>query len=177
MPPRLLAVRETDDRQEIIRDQQEVTRLLREAYGETVKAGRHRNRPTEAELSSVIEGLQPTLEGLANWDIRTERTVSLLESLDRFLASGPSKNQGYNRFGHLTLPSLEKLVEARVQKLDPYWIEAKKDVSQRSEKEREIPDYLGIDAIYGFYEQQPSKTLSEVRARMEELFGATAKAS
>ncbi|MGK8235795.1 phospholipase D family protein [Roseovarius sp. MS2] len=177
LPPRLLAVREIDDRQEIIRDQPEATRLLREAYGETVKAGKHRDRPTEAELSSVIEGLQPTLEGLAHWDIRPERTVSLLESLDRFLASGPSKNQGYNRFGHLTLPSLEKLAEAWAQELDPYWIEAKKDVSQRSEKEREIPDYLGIDAIYGFFEQQPSKTLSEVRARMEELLDAAEQAS
>jgi hypothetical protein len=97
--------------------------------------------------------------------------------LDRFLASGPSKNQGYNRFGHLTLPSLEKLAEAWAQELDPYWIEAKKDVSQRSEKEREIPDYLGIDAIYGFFEQQSSKTLAEVRARMEELFGAAEQAS
>ncbi|PSL17240.1 phospholipase D family protein [Shimia abyssi] len=177
LPPRLLGVRETGDRHEIIRDQPEVTRLLREAYGETVKAGKHQDRPTEAELSSVIEGLQPTLEGLAHWDIRPERTVSLLESLDRFLASGPSKNQGYNRFGHLTLPSLEKLAEAWAQELDPHWIEAKKDVSQRSEKEREIPDYLGIDAIYGFFEQQPSKTLSEVRARMEELFGAAEQAS
>ncbi|MCA0929758.1 phospholipase D family protein [Ruegeria profundi] len=177
LPPRLLAVRETDDRQEIIRDQPEVTRMLREAYGETVKAGKHQDRPTEAELSSVIEGLQPTLEGLSHWDIRPERTVSLLESLDRFLASGPSKNQGYNRFGHLTLPSLEKLAEAWAQELDLYWIEAKKDVSQRSEKERDIPDYLGIDAIYGFFKQQPSKTLSEVRARMEELFGAAEQAS
>lgn len=39
LPPRLLAVRAIDDRQEIIRDQPEVTRLLRDAYGETVKAG------------------------------------------------------------------------------------------------------------------------------------------
>lgn len=97
----------------------------------------------------MIEGLQPTLEGLAHWRIRPERTVSLLESLDRFLASGPSKNQGCNRFGHLTLPSLEKLAEAWAQELDPYWIEARKDVSQRREKKREIPDYLGIDTIYG----------------------------
>ncbi|MEL6413949.1 MAG: phospholipase D family protein [Pseudomonadota bacterium] len=177
LPPRLLAVRETGDRQEIIRDQPEVTRLLRGAYSETVNAGKQQNRPTGAELSSVIEGLQPTLEGLAHWDIRPERTVSILESLDRFLTSGPSKNQGYNRFGHLTLPSLEKLAEAWAQELDPYWIEAKKDVSHRSEKDREIPDYLGIDAIYGFFEQQPSKTLSEVRARMDELLGAAEQAS
>ncbi len=177
LPPRLLAVREIDNRQEIIRDQPEVMRLLREAYGETVKAGKHQDRPTEAELGSMIEGLQPMLEDLVHWDIRPERTVSLLESLDRFLSSGPSKNQGYNRFGHLTLPSLEKLAEAWAQELDPYWIEAKKDVSQRSEKEREIPDYLGIDAIYSFFEQKPSKTLSEVRVRIEELVGAAEQAS
>ena len=77
----------------------------------------------------------------------------------------------------MTLPSLEKLAETWAQELDPYWIEAKKDVSQRSEKEREIPDYLGIDAIYGFFEQQPSETLSEVRARMEDLLRAAEKAS
>jgi hypothetical protein len=57
LPPRLLAIRESGDRQEIIRDQPEVTRLLRQAYGETVKAGKHEDRPTESELSSVIEGL------------------------------------------------------------------------------------------------------------------------
>ncbi|WP_246413791.1 hypothetical protein [Rubricella aquisinus] len=177
LPPRLLAVRETGDRQEIIRDQPEVTRLLREAYGETAKAGKHQKRLTEAELSSAIEGLQPTLEGLAHWDIRPERIVSLLESLDRFLESGPSKNQGYNRFGHLTLPSLEKLAEAWAQELDPFWIEAKKDVSQRSEKERDIPDYLGINSIYGFFEQQRPKMLTKVRSRMEHLLAAAEKAS
>jgi len=30
----------------------------------------------------------------------------------RILASGPPKNQGYNRLRHLTLPSLGKLAEA-----------------------------------------------------------------
>lgn len=109
--------------------------------------------------------------------IRPERTVSLLESLERFLASGPSKNQGYNRFGHLTLPYLEKLAESWAQELDLFWIEAKKDVSQRSADQREIPDYLGIDAIYGFFEQQPSMTLSEVRTRMEELLDAAEQPS
>ncbi len=177
LPPRLLAVREINDRQEIIRDQPQVTRLLRDAYGETVKTGNHQARPTEAELSSVIEDLQPTLEGLVHWDIRPERTVSLLESLDRFLASGPSKNQGYNRFGHLSLPSLEKLSESWAQELDSFWIEAKKDVSQRSAERREIPDYLGIDAIYDFFARQPLKTLSLVRSRMEELFTAAEQAS
>ncbi|WP_434054907.1 MAG: hypothetical protein RDA78_08590 [Roseibium sp.] len=177
LPPRLLAVREREDRQEIIRDQPEVTRLLHQAYGETVKAGRHMERPTGARLSAMIEELQPTLEGLTHWDIRPERTVSLLESLDSFLSSQPSKNQGYNRFGHLTLPSLEKLAESWARELDPYWIEAKKDVSLRSAERREIPDYLGIDAIYTFFEQQPAHTLAGVRSRMEELFQAADQAS
>ncbi|WP_254683746.1 hypothetical protein [Ruegeria sp. AD91A] len=97
--------------------------------------------------------------------------------MERFLASGPSKNQGYNRFGHLTLPYLEKLAESWAQELDLFWIEAKKDVSQRSADQREIPDYLGIDAIYGFFEQQPSMTLSEVRTRMEELLDAAEQPS
>lgn len=177
LPPRLLAIRESGDRHEIIRDQPKVTRLLRQAYGETVKAQMHQLRPTEAELSSVIGDLQPALEGLTHWDIRPERTVSLLESLDRFLSSAPSKNQGYNRFGQLTLPSLEKLAEAWAQELDTYWIEAKKDVSQRSAEQREIPDYLGIDMIFGFFIQQSSNTLSEVRSRMEELLAAAEQVS
>jgi len=177
LPPRLLAIRESGERQEIIRDQPEVTRLLRQTYNETVKVGKHQDRPTGAELSSLIEGLQPTLEGLKHWDIRPERTFSLLESLDRFLSSAPSKNQGYNKFGHLTLPSLEKLAEAWAKELDPFWIEAKKDVSQRSAEQKEIPDYLGINAIYSFFEQQPSTALSKVRSRMDELLDAAEQAS
>jgi len=154
-----------------------VARLLCEAYDETVKAGKHQESPTKAVLSSVIEELQPNLEELTHWDIRPERTVSLLESLDRFLSSGPSKNQGYNRFGHLTLPSLEKLAEAWASELDPYWIKAKKDVSQQSARKGEIPDYLGIDAIFGFFEQEPAETLLEVRTRMEDLLEASNQAS
>lgn len=177
LPPRLLAVREREDRQEIIRDQPEVARLLGQAYDETVEAGKHQTRLSETAISSVIEGLQPTLENLVHWDIRPERTVSLLGCLDTFLSSAPSKNQGYNSFGHLTLPSLEKLAEVWAQELDLFWIEAKKDVSQRSADQKEIPDYLGIDAIYGFFEQQPGKTLSEVRSRMEGLLDAAEKVS
>ena len=67
---------------------------------------------------------------VAVWGLlRPERTVSLLESLDKFLASGSSKNQGYNRFGHLKLPHLEKVAESWAQELDLFWIEAKEDVS------------------------------------------------
>lgn len=176
-PPRLLAIRDRGERQEIVRDQPEVARLFRQAYSETVKAGQHQDRPTAAQLNSVIEDLQPTLEALKHWDIRPERTVSLLESLDTFLSSNDSSDQGHSRFGQLTLQSLEKLAEAWAQELDPYWIEAKKDVSQRSAEQREIPDYLGIDTIHGFFEQQSSKTLSEVRFRMGELLAAAERSS
>tara|TARA_R110002095_G_scaffold211442_1_gene199644 strand:- start:18 stop:3200 length:3183 start_codon:yes stop_codon:yes gene_type:complete len=89
LPPRMLAIRELGERQEIVRDQPKVTRLLRQAYDKTIKAGKHQDRPTETELISVIDGLQPSLEALTHWDIRPERTVSLLESLDRF-RSGPA---------------------------------------------------------------------------------------
>ncbi len=72
---------------------------------------------------------------------------------------------------------LEKLAETWAQELDPFWIEAKKDVSQRSAEQREIPDYLGIDGIFGFFERQPEAILTQARSRMEKLLEAAERAS
>jgi len=170
-PPRLLAILEKDEGREIVRDQPEVGRILSQAYGETVQAGMHRAPPTDAELSVLIDGIHPTLEGIRHWDIRPERTVSLLGSLADFLSDEPSKNQGhgYDLFGHLTLNALEKLAEAWALELDPLWIEAKKEVNHLSASQKQIPDYLGLEAIHTRLEDLPSQQLSEIRARMEEV--------
>ncbi len=69
----------------------------------------------------------------------------------------------------LTLPALEKLTETWAHELDPFWIEAKQAVSQKSASGKAIPDYLGIDAIEAELGRQPDDVVDAVRRRMTDL--------
>ena len=169
LPPRLLAVRDVDGRAEIIGDQTEAARLLFLAYIETRRRGMQDHRRDMTHLTETFNRLGSTLAYLTHWDIRPARTVSLLASLSDFLTGQAAADAGQATFGTLTLPALEKLAEAWAHELDVFWIEAKEGVSQRSASGGEIPDYLGIDAIYKAFSAQPDDIRAAVRARMSEL--------
>lgn len=172
LPPRLLAVRDDGGRAEIIGDQTEAARLLSQAYAETRHLDRHNIRPEFAQVTATLDRLRGTLGQLTHWDIRPARTVSLLASLASFLTGRPVTDGGQGQFGDLTLPAIEKLAEAWAHELDVFWIEAKEAVSQRSASGGEIPDYLGIDAIYSAFCAQPDEVRVAVRVRMHDLIGA-----
>ena len=70
----------------------------------------------------------------------------------------------------MTLRALEKLAEALAHELDVFWIGAKEAVSRRSASGGEIPDYLGIDAIYEAFRGLPEDVRAAVSARMKNLF-------
>ena len=169
LPPRLIAVRDVGGRAEIVGEQTEAVRLLSEAYAETRRRGLQDRRPDFGRLSSTLGQIGSTLAHLTHWDIRPARTVSLLASLSSFLSGKATTDKGQELFGTLTLPVLEKLAEAWAYELDVFWIEAKERVSQRSAAGGDIPDYLGIDAIYKAFSEQPETTRTGVRARMQEL--------
>jgi len=169
LPPRLIAVRDDDGRAEIIGDQTEAARLLSNAYAETRRLRRHDIRPEFAQVTATLDRLRGTLGQLTHWDIRPARTVSLLASLAGFLTDRPVTDGGQGQFGDLTLPALEKLAEAWAHELDVFWIEAKEAVSQRSASGGEIPDYLGIDAIYRAFGEQPDEVRLAVHGRMGQL--------
>ncbi len=169
LPPRLLAVRDSNGQAEIIGEQAEAVRLLAAAYAETCCRGLQTTRPDMTNLSNTLARLGSTLAHLTHWDIRPARTVSLLGSLARFLTEAPISDDGRALFGTLTLPALEKLAEAWAHELDAYWIDAKQMVSQRSAKGHDIPDYLGIDAIHTAFDRQPDATRGQVKARMLDL--------
>ena len=170
LPPRLIAVRDVDGRAEIIGDQVEAARLLSAAYAETRRRGMRSHRPELNAISATFSRLGSTLAHLTHWDVRPARTVSLLSSLASFLSGHDTGDTGQGLFGSLTLPTLEKLAEAWAHELDVFWIEAKETVSQRSASGTEIPDYLGIDAIYRAFQEQPDDVRSAVSERMQELF-------
>lgn len=170
LPPRLLAVRDIDGRAEIIGDQTEAARLLSSAYSETRRRGKQDHRPDLSEISTTFSRIGSNLAHLTHWDIRPARTVSLLASLAGFLAERESSDAGQELFGNLTLPALEKLAEAWAHELDVFWIEAKEMVSQRSASGAEIPDYLGIDAIFREFKGQSEEVRDAVRERMNLLF-------
>ena len=172
LPPRLLAVRDDGGRAEIIGDQTEATRLLADAYAETRRLGRHDVRPEFAQVTVTLDRLRGTLGQLTHWDIRPARTVSLLASLAGFLTGRTVTDGGRGQFGDLTLPALEKLAEAWAHELDVFWIEAKEAVSQRSATGGEIPDYLGIDAIFSAFCAQPDDVRDAIRVRMDDLIAA-----
>ncbi|WP_324751436.1 hypothetical protein [Roseovarius sp. Pro17] len=169
LPPRLLAVRDVAGRAEIVGDQTEAARLLGGAYAETRRRGMQDHRPDLTEMSATLSRLGSTLAHLTHWDIRPARTVSLLASLANFLTGQSLVDAGQELFGTLTLPALEKLAESWAHELDVFWIEAKETVSQRSASGGEIPDYLGIDAIYRAFQEQPDDVRTAVNERMNEL--------
>jgi len=78
------------------------------------------------------------LAALTHWDLRPERTVSLLASLGWYLDHGGSQSEqgpddlGASEFGHLTLPALEYLANEWSILLDPSWI-AKKNIQAKAE--------------------------------------------
>ena len=158
-----------DGRAEIIGDQAEAARLLNAAFTETKRQGLQDHRPGVAEMSATLGRLAATLSHLTHWDIRPARTVSLLASLAGFLTEGSSQDDGQELFGKFTLPALEKLAEAWAHELDVFWIEAKEAVSQRSAGGGEIPDYIGMDAIYGAFSRQPPEVRAALRSTMESL--------
>ncbi|MFO6462815.1 hypothetical protein ACK8OR_00360 [Jannaschia sp. KMU-145] len=170
LPPRLIAVRDVDGRAEIIGDQVEAARLLSAAYAETRRRDMQSHRPELNAISATFSRLGSTLAHLTHWDVRPARTVSLLSSLASFLSGHDTGDAGQRLFGSSTLPTLEKLAEAWAHELDVFWIEAKETVSQRSASGGEIPDYLGIDAIYRAFQEQPDDVRSAVSERMQELF-------
>jgi hypothetical protein len=166
-PPRLLALRERGGLLETVGDQAEAASLLSAAFRETQRRGRHHIAPRLGEISGMLDGLADALPQLTHWDIRPARTVSLLASLARFLDGGPVEDDGRALLGHLTLPTLEKLAEVWAHELDPFWIDAKQQVSQKSATGGDIPDYLGIETVEAAFARQPEEALTAVRERMQ----------
>lgn len=88
---------------------------------------------------------------LKEWDLRPERTISLLESLAAFLAPAldfdpemPTLDQLL--FGDLDLDGLEVLCETWARHLDPWWINAKRAVRESLEQDR-AAGYISLDEI------------------------------
>ena len=177
LPPRLIAIREEALGLEVIGEQAEAARLLDTAYTSTVAAGRHQHRPTLQEVQNTLGHLSEALGALTHWDIRPARTVSLLASLAAFLDPGATDGEGHLVFGHLTLPCLEKLAEVWASHLDPAWITAKQTISSRSKTGREIPDYLGIDAIVRCFLEGPAEGINRASENMQDLLTRCREAS
>jgi hypothetical protein len=167
--PRLLLLREIADQTEISGDQAEAGRHLVAAFRETKRRGLHLHSPRLDQVSGLLANLAETLPNLTHWDIRPARTVSILASLARFLSGQVVDDGGRSIFGDLTLPALEKLAEAWAQELDPSWIEAKQAISDKSAKDKSIPDYLGISSIEELFYAQAQSKLGEIRSRAETL--------
>jgi hypothetical protein len=168
-PPRLLLLQENAEQAEISGDQANAARHLVQAFLETKRRGLHQAAPQLDQVSVLLSRISETLPSLTHWDIRPARTVSILASLARFITGAPAEDGGRSLLGDLTLPALEKLAEAWAHELDPSWIEAKQAISDKSAKEKSIPDYLGIASIEAVFYTQPQSILDTIRARAEHL--------
>jgi hypothetical protein len=175
--PRLLLLRENGAQTEISGDQAAAARHLVDAFSETKRRGLHNKAPSLDQVSGLLSNLAETLPNITHWDIRPARTVSILASLAHFLSGQSVDDGGRSIFGDMTLPELEKLAEAWAQELDPSWIAAKQAISDKSVKDKNIPDYLGISSIEELFYLQPQSTLDEVRARAERLLNFCRSAS
>lgn len=110
-------------------------------------------------LTKAIETLGARVSQLRDWDLRSERTVSLLDSLSVFLSSGsetdptrlqsalPETGQDELLFGDLSLRGIEFLAETWAKKLDPYWIQAKQEVRESFTNGGAPESYIATDQI------------------------------
>ena len=190
-PPRLIGVRA----REVIRGQVECVNLLRESYENTKRLGRHTQSPSRAQLSDAIDNAVGSLVSLKQWDLRPERTVSLLASLASFLeADADPAREGEDVFGDLTLPALEYLANTWSVLLDPSWIEAKKHVQNMSSTSKrpmrgqaqdqllsseieEIPDYIGSELVLRFFKARDARDLERDRSLMRKALDNASRAS
>jgi len=174
-PPRFVAIRHDGDRPETVRDQVEIARTLREAYGRTKKADLHLERPSVNSALAGAERAYGTISGLRHWDIRPDRLVSSLWSLDRFLCGKWREDRGERRFGHLPLKALERLAECWIRELDPAWQRIKRDIDDP--KQGGIPDYCGVTGDKGILELfiRDNEEIGKIRGRMEAFIEKTEK--
>ena len=147
-PPRLLMI---DDDGQLDNNQISCARFLRQAYEETVARGLHRVAPQIDDLMSAIERLGEQVAHLKEWDLRPERTESLLISLSTFLAPALGldarvANLDQELFGDIGLDGIEVLCETWARHLDPYWIRAKQAVRESIVQDR-AAEYISLDEI------------------------------
>lgn len=155
-PPRILLI---DADGYIRRNQIGCAQILRQAYLDTMEAGMHRIPPDTTRLSNAIELLSHRISELREWDLRPERTVSLLDSLSLFLSqepgfglvlpeeSGDTCPLDERMFGGLSLRGLEYLTETWARVLDPYWIQAKQEVRESFASGGAPESYIAVDQI------------------------------
>ena len=155
-PPRILLI---DADGYVRRNQIGCAQILRQAYLETMEAGMHRISPDATRISNAIELLSQRIAELREWDLRPERTVSLLDSLSLFLAQGPDiglkplepKSDvcplDEYMFGDLSLRGLEYLAETWARILDPYWIKAKQEVRESFASGGAPESYSAVEQI------------------------------
>ncbi|MEP4035877.1 hypothetical protein [Pseudophaeobacter sp.] len=155
-PPRILTINADGY---VIRNQIACARILRTAYQETLEAGLHQVSPDATRLSNAIELLSHRISQLREWDLRPERTVSLLDSLSVFLSQDPRSGDfssadseeeftlDERMFGDLSLRGLEYLTETWARVLDPYWIKAKQEVRESFASGGAPESYIAVDQI------------------------------
>lgn len=187
LPPRLVVI--AGD--EVVSGQVECANMLLDAYEATRAAGLDaRSSPMSTQLA-VLEEVQAKIATLRHWDIRPDRTVSLLASLAAFLAASEEGREeddldrmhatapdlGAGLFGDLTLPTLEYLADQWLGAIGAPWILAKRRIREVMRAQGETPDYLGIEAVMSVFRAGDPKRIEAVRSRMHQaLMRARAEA-
>lgn len=174
-PPRLLMI---DQYGEVERNQIACAQALDQAYEETRGQGLAKSVPAPQRLAQAVEALSARIADLREWDLRPERTVSLLQSLSFFLAGPGTDGDGIGNsdvasqmapdevmFGDLSLRGIEYLCETWARYLDPYWGEAKRAVRERFAAS-EAQDYISIAEIMRHLDADLLKR-GEIKASME----------
>ena len=187
LPPRLLAIAG----EEIVSGHVECANMLLDAYEATRAAGLDTvSSPASMQLA-ILEEVQRTIAPLRHWDIRPDRTVSLLASLAAFLAASEegreedeidrlqatARDDGASLFGDLTLPTLEYLADQWLGAIGGPWIAAKRGIREAMQTQAQTPDYLGIETVMSVFRAGDPERIEAVRDRMRQaLLRARAEA-
>ena len=170
-PPRLVGVTEG----QVMRGQEECVNLLLEGYMKTKAQGAHKTPGTKDQVSDVLGKAMGNLAALTHWDLRPERTVSLLASLAWLLDHRGSQYEqgpddlGASVFSQLTLPALEYIANEWSILLDPSWIAIKKDIQAKAEEGLGAADYIDINGVMSFFLLQSTDQIQAAREKMRDV--------
>ncbi|NRB18459.1 MAG: hypothetical protein HRU33_13040 [Rhodobacteraceae bacterium] len=172
-PPRLVAATEG----QVLRGQADCVNPLLEGYVKTKAPGSHQAPGAKGQLSDVLGKAIGNFAALAHWDLRPERTASLLASLAWFLDHGGCQYKqgpedlGASVFGQLTLPALEYSANEWSILLDPSWIAIKKDIQAKAEQGSGAAAYIDINGVMSFFVAQSTDQIGAAREKMFDVMG------
>ncbi|MDE0591384.1 DEAD/DEAH box helicase family protein [Halocynthiibacter sp. C4] len=154
LPPRLILLRQDQDGLRLEREQLSCAQTLNAAYERTKDLGQETTHMSVAKLTNALEVVSGQLGEITEWDLRPARVESLMKACAEFMNQWErDKLDDQQRFGLLSLPSIEMICESWSRLLDPYWEQVKHELRQSFAYEDLPKGYIALQEVLKKLEQ------------------------